>query len=108
MSKIQWEDMTSYAKGERGKIPPTVLKVRIKGIVLLIHRHIYYPGTWLLSCQDLNIKNEDLETDDFNTAESNMLCYLSKYMKKYCDLRHEILKLQNTANSEHNKDKTSI
>lgn len=37
------------------------------GIIYTVHRHIFYPDTWVLSCEDYFDK-EDLNTDDINEA----------------------------------------
>ncbi|MDI9413476.1 MAG: hypothetical protein QM401_07870 [Bacillota bacterium] len=83
---IAWKDVTSYSRGDKERIPNT-LKAEICGFPIVIHRHIHYPGTWLLSCYGLNLTNVDLSTDDFNEAERNAVAFLVAQLDKYVELQ---------------------
>lgn len=94
MNKIEWKDESGYSRGERGNVPPTVLATKIMDTRISIHRHIWYPKTWLLSSGDLNIENKDLKTDNFEEAKSIAINYLITYLEKYLKLRSELQKFK--------------
>lgn len=51
----EWEDTTSYSRDERGKIEPRCWELSMTGLCICVHRHIGFPGEWLLSCRELDI-----------------------------------------------------
>lgn len=69
MNNIKVRDITSYSQGEKERLP-RVIEVEAFGIKFKVHRHIYYPGTWLLTCDYLKIDKKDLKTDDMQEALS--------------------------------------
>lgn len=91
LKHIKWEDESSYSRGERGKIPPTILTTTIEEVKIIIHRHICHPGTWFLTCYDMNIEKQDLHTDDFNTAVSTARDNILNKIYKYTQFRDRLL-----------------
>lgn len=67
--KVSINDITTYSQQDREKIP-RVLDVRIDGLEFSyrVHRNIYYPGTWFVTCDRLRIAQEDLKTDSLDEA----------------------------------------
>lgn len=75
---IKIKDRTSYSQRNTDRSPRIIdFTLSEAGIVYTVHRHIDYPGTWVLSCKGYFDK-ENLHTDDFdeaaNTATVKMLC----------------------------------
>lgn len=65
---IKLKDRTTYSQRNTDRTPRIIDFVLSEaGIKYTVHRHIDYPGTWLLSCNGYFDK-EDLHTDDFNKA----------------------------------------
>lgn len=74
LEKIKIRDISTYARGEEKK--PNIIEIEVAGIKFRVHRHIYCPGTWLLTCRDLNIEHEDMETDDMEEALHNAKVFM--------------------------------
>lgn len=65
---IKLKDRTTYSQRNTDRTPRIIdLILSEAGIKYTVHRHIDYPGTWLLSCNGYFDK-EDLHTDDFYKA----------------------------------------
>lgn len=62
MKALGWSDSTSYKRGERGTVRPRHWVKQTAVLHMAIHRHICYPGTWLLSCHAAHIENRILST----------------------------------------------
>ena len=92
---ISWKDISSYSKGQKGKVEPSVLEADIEEIAIKIHRHIHYPETWLLTCYDMNIEKENLYTNDFKKAERKAMKMLFSRLERYKRLSNKLLELLN-------------
>lgn len=80
-------DITTHSKRDTERKPRIVqFSEEQTGIEFKIHRHIDYPGTWLLSCRELCDK-VNLETNDFREATEKAISFL----KKLCTARIEEL-----------------
>ena len=90
---IDWKDITSYSKGQRGKVEPSVLEAEIEDVAIRIHRHIHYPETWLLTCYDMNIEKEILYTNDFEKAERKAMKIIFNRLERYKKLSNKLLGL---------------
>jgi hypothetical protein len=56
-----WQDTTSYAQGERGKIEPKAWTIRDgDASVTVVSGHVYNPGRWSMHCKALRIDAMDL------------------------------------------------
>lgn len=63
MSAIEWRDATSYSRGANHA--PDSWECNIGGFrVWISSRHLYYPGRWVMNCDDLDIRHEDLGPSD--------------------------------------------
>jgi hypothetical protein len=87
---VEWKDITTYSRNDKERIPE-ILEAKISDFNIRIHRHIYYPSTWLLSCHQLAIKNIDLRTDTFSIAETLATNYLIATLDKYVSLRDYLM-----------------
>lgn len=69
-SKIsaKWKDESSYSRGERGRIEPNVWVLSLPTTRISVHRHIYSPGKWLLTCRRLGIEMRELEAIEVGEA----------------------------------------
>lgn len=77
--KIKVKDVTTHSKNDKDR-KPRIIELEVCGIKFKVHRHIYYPGTWLLSCNELNIDKEDMKADDMNEAIHNARVYIIGYL----------------------------
>lgn len=78
----RWTDATSYAAGRHGKDEPSVWALRAEGIRLEVHRLWGIPGMWFVTCRDVGLYQEGLDTDDLNTAKARALCDAQARLKK--------------------------
>ena len=69
LEKIKIKDISIHPKGDKER-KPNVIEVEVGRIKYKVHRHIYYPGTWLLSCRELGIEQENMKTDDLEALQS--------------------------------------
>ena len=89
--KLYWIDVTSYNESEKiaGREART-WETTINGFKILIHRHIDYPDTWLLTAQAFGIENIDLSTNTFDDAENKAINKLVKTLDEYVVVRNEL------------------
>lgn len=73
--KVTAKDITTHSQKDTERVP-RVIEVNAIGVKYKVHRHIYHPGTWLLSCKDLNIDCEDMKTDDMEEAMHRARAYM--------------------------------
>jgi hypothetical protein len=67
----EWQDVTSYSRGERGRKPPNIWQ--LKGhLDVQVHRYIHCEG-WFLSCRALNLQVEQLTALDADGAKTEAL-----------------------------------
>lgn len=65
--KIKIRDISTHSQGDTER-KPNIIEIDSGGIKFKVHRHIYYPDTWLLSCRRMGIEHENLKTDDLTEA----------------------------------------
>lgn len=75
LEKIKIRDISTHAQGDKER-KPNILEFEVCGLKYIVHRHIYYPGTWLLSCRELGIEHKNMETDDLEEALHNARVYM--------------------------------
>ena len=92
------QDVTTYSQLDKERIPAILKFITESGIVFRIHRHIYYPETWLISSVGI-CDNVDLKTDDFEEAKvrgiTHIKAILDKKIMKYQSAVEELDKLIN-------------
>lgn len=52
---MQWKDVTTYSRGERGVKEPTAFELDMGGgfRIWISCGHLYYPGEWVMKCHAL-------------------------------------------------------
>jgi hypothetical protein len=93
MSKIIWKDISSYSQRDTIKIPNNYELV-VNNTKIHVHRHIYFPKTWLLSCHELGVSQLDLKTNDISEAKEKAINVLISHLNKYIDLQNALSLLQ--------------
>ena len=89
--KLHWVDATSYDKSEKiAEREARVWETTINGFKILIHRHVDYPDTWLLTAQAFGIEHMDLLTNTFEVAENKAIDKLVKTLDEYVVVRNEL------------------
>lgn len=64
------KDITTHSQNDISRIP-TIWEYAFdtRPFRYKIHRHIYVPGTWFLSCRQIGIDMSNLYTDSISEAE---------------------------------------
>lgn len=57
---VQWEDVTSYSRGERGKVEPREWLAFSDAVSLSVHRVLYCDG-WFWTCYMLDVHRAPLK-----------------------------------------------
>lgn len=86
VNNFEWRDKTSYAQGERGKVPPTTWVMGLDLCMdVVVHRWIYDPEKWFLSCTALNIDKQPLDSLDVEYARMEALEILEHHVDRLHD-----------------------
>lgn len=93
MLEVIWKDISSYSQRDTIKIPNNY-ELIVNNTKIHVHRHMYYPKTWLLSCHELGISQRDLETNDIDEAKEKAIDVLIAHLDKYIDLQNTLASLQ--------------
>lgn len=93
MEDINWKDITSYSQRDKEKIPTTLelRKLSPFDTKLILHRHIYFPDTWLVTCKGTGIDKVNLHTNDIEEAKKLAIDYMMDYGEKLLDKWNGIL-----------------
>lgn len=89
------KDLTSYSQRDMNR-EPSILRVESSShnFNYNVHRHIYYPGTWLLSISAFNVECEDLKTNDLDKALKKARERVSELIERriiaYKDIQKEL------------------
>lgn len=93
---MKMQDITTYSKSDKKRIPKVVRFTTESGVIFTIHRHMYYPETWLISSVGI-CDNIDLKTDDFEEAKvrgiTHIKAILNRKRMKYQSAIEELDKL---------------
>jgi hypothetical protein len=97
MDDKNWRDITSYRKGEVDRVPRTLELKKLSpfNTSLTISRHIYYPDTWLVSCNGTSIDNINLHTNDIEEAKRLGIEYMIKYANDMLDKWNNVINALN-------------
>jgi hypothetical protein len=88
---VSWRDATSYGQGQRYKVQPSSFELKLDGLRIFITcGHIYYKGTWIMGCYELNMK--EIECRNCKTATE-----AAEYAVRL--VKHELSKLQEALNA---------
>lgn len=77
----RFEDSTSRSRGERGA-EPREWTLRIAELLIIIHRSIYDPGNWFLSCPEMSIEDHKLKATDADGSKKEAL----NYVRRKCEM----------------------
>ena len=95
---MKMQDVTIYSQSDKEHIPKIIRFTTESDVVFTIHRHIYYPETWLISSTGI-CDNVDLKTNDFEEAKvrgiNHIKAILDKKIMKYQSAVEELDKLIN-------------
>lgn len=78
---MKMQDVTIYSHSDKERIPKIVRFTTESGVIFTIHRHIYYPETWLISSAGI-CDNVDLKTDDFEEAKVRGITHIKAILDK--------------------------
>jgi hypothetical protein len=78
--EFDWKDGTSYSRGDKDRTPRD-WRATIDGMVVIVHRHIHYPGLWLVSCADLGVDTVPLDASEVGAAKREALRFLHDRLK---------------------------
>uniref|UniRef100_A0A6H2A083 Uncharacterized protein n=1 Tax=viral metagenome TaxID=1070528 RepID=A0A6H2A083_9ZZZZ len=76
---IQWKDETSYSISDKERMP-SIWEARINAIDICVHRHIHYPGKWLLASRYIGIEKKELNSNDIDEAKKEALFIVYKHL----------------------------
>lgn len=85
---MKYEDKTSYKFSDTERIPTTLRCQLSNKCSFMVHRHVYYPGTWLLTARFLDVDKYDLLTDDVEVAKQKaerIVTKLTRELKEQLD-----------------------
>lgn len=77
---MEWKDTTSYSRGDLERVPRT-WELRTQRIVVVVTRHIDYPGKWLLRSHPINLERT-LNADEVEQAKLEALGYVRGYLHR--------------------------
>lgn len=62
---IEWTDVSSYSRGERGEKEPSAWACKVGGLkIVIVKKHIYNPDRWSLTCGPwFDVKDLDLPSE---------------------------------------------
>lgn len=78
---MKMQDVTIYSQLDKERIPKIVRFTTESGVIFTIHRHMYYPETWLISSVGI-CDNVDLKTDDFEDAKIKGMLYIKAILDR--------------------------
>jgi len=83
---IAWKDVSSYSRG--GPRIPTAWECCIGDIRIRVHRHIDYPGAWLMSCVPVIIDKKPLKSAGIAPAKDEAIVAVDTWLAKNSDTLH--------------------
>lgn len=78
---MKMQDVTIYSKSDKERIPKIIRFTTESGVIFTIHKHAYYPETWLISSTGI-CDNVDLNTYDFEEAKVRGITYIKAILDK--------------------------
>lgn len=92
------KDKTSYSQRDTKKKARVVEFTEEKtGLYYTVHRHIDYPGTWLVSCKG-HLDKVDLKTDDlFEAAVKAKKIITSTLVKEIHEMQEAVCRINATS-----------
>lgn len=69
LDKLKWRDETSFSRHEADRTPKT-WTLEAAPLKLVVHRHLHYPGSWLVSVRGMDsIDMRPLKAKDSEAAK---------------------------------------
>lgn len=90
------KNTTTHSRRDKNKNEIRVLRFEEEktGLSFTVHRHVHYPGTWLVSCGEY-LDKTDLHTDDiFEAVNKAKQVIISTYKKKIDEMQKTIDELE--------------
>lgn len=81
---MKWEDVTSYSQGEKDRTPRS-FQCQASWLRIKVHRHMDYPGKWLLSTVPSLFDSDVLSAADIDVAKSEALERVRVSLQKVLD-----------------------
>lgn len=85
---INWEDATSYSRGDKERIP-SIWHLKVGCLRIAIHRLIRMEG-WFVTCYALDIENNPLCSEDINKAKIEGLQLVIKKIEVLEQIKEQI------------------
>jgi hypothetical protein len=81
---IEWEDVTSYSRDERGRIAPQSWEARFGDIRLCVTRHRDYRG-WVMQCYGIcrSFRMHSLGIEDVEDAKAEAVTLLKEWLTRH-------------------------
>ena len=96
MGKYKWADTTTYSRGDKERTP-RVLSLSFKELncEITVHRHVYFPDTWVLSCKSIGVDKRDLATNDLEEAKNKAIeLVLDRLEKRRIEIEETIAEIK--------------
>jgi len=69
---MEWVDESSYSRGQRGEVEPSVWELKGAPGRLTVHRYIGLEG-WFVTCRDLDLERHELRARGAEEAKQEAL-----------------------------------
>jgi len=78
--KAQWKDVSSFSRGDKGRVPDTF---QLDGVsyFVTIYRRLGLPG-WVVSCDDLGIEGRGLAVQDPEDAKTEAILFIRRRLAR--------------------------
>ena len=92
---VQWEDTTSYSRGERGKREPNAWTLRLLNGQLRVSAHGLHgrPGIWFVSCHQVQIDTVQLKATTAEEARQEALAVVRLQVARFASALDEAARL---------------
>jgi hypothetical protein len=75
---LEWRDISSFSREDKDRTP-RAFELRTESMRVAVHRHMYYPGRWMLSVYGtLEVQMRPLEAEDIEDAKAEALAYVRR------------------------------
>ena len=86
----EWEDVTSYKRGERGATEPTMLELRGERVRITVHRHYGCGDTWFATCRRAGVDTRRLAGPTVEDAKRQAVELVRNELRVLCDDAHAL------------------
>ena len=64
----KWKDKSTFSQGDKERIT-WLFCINTNRLSIQVHRHVHYPGEWLLTCRQIGIEHHVLKSKTINSAK---------------------------------------